>query len=1664
LLLAACWLLSGLPVLATVYYVNAANPAPAPPFNSWDTAATNIQDAINLTSTNDTVLVTNGVYAFGGLAMEGGLTNRVALTNAITVQSVNGPWVTTILGAGAINGPAAVRCAWLTNGATLSGFTLTAGASQTSGDAALESGGGVWCATSSALVANCVIVSNTAYESGGGIYQGTLMNSLVSSNGCRSAVGGASYQSVLNNCTIVSNTAVGAAQPLAMTNCIIYFNGQGENYSVSGSAFSRCCTTPALAGTGNFTNEPQLLADGVHVADTSACIGAGIGPAAGTDVFGKAWANPPSVGCAEWFPAPLVVTPPATAFPATGGIAIGAAVAGQSPFTCRWTKNGLPVQSDANHIFVNSPTLLINNFALSDAGSYQMVVSNSFGLATSVVSQVSVHCVAAGGTAQSPYSDWTSAATNIQDAINAAQTGDVVLVTNGLYAFGGMIMDGMQSNRVALTGAIMVQSVNGPWATTILGGNRTNGAPATRCAWLTNGAALVGFTLEGAATLNLLEYGGGVWCASSNALVANCIISSNIAGMGGGAYSGTLRNCAIFANNGQYGGGTARGFLNNCTVTANAATLFGGGIYYPLAQTNCIVYYNSNSGAANIYGPGPASYCCTYPMPSGGVGNFTNAPQLFVDNVHLLINSPCIGAGTNLGASTDIAGRPWNNPPSIGCSEATLAPLVGSPVIQLTNNPPGFVITAAITGAGQLSSWWLENGIPLQNHGQFSSTQSASLIATGVSLTDAGGFQLVVSNSFGVVTSAVAQVVMHCVDAAGTNPVAPYLSWDTAATNIQDAITAANVGEIVMVTNGIYAQGGISMDGVITNVVSVNRAILVQSVNGAGSTIIQGAWDPVSTNGPGAVRGVWMTTNAILSGFTIQGGATRAVFNGSDLNGGGVFGTASSVVANCVILNNTAASAGGGAYGATLINCTLATNRALGIPGIGGVQPHGGGAYNCGLRNCIITGNYALFAGGGTASAELTNCAVIGNSAGTEAGGVYYGTLVNCTVSQNTSLSTTLDLCGGAYNATLINSIVYGNWEADRAGFSPNYSGCTFIYSCTTPTAPGTGNIATDPQLLADGIHLAATSPCRGAGEESVVSETDIDGQPWNNPPSIGCDEWQPAPIMASQPGFQVGVPSHGLTCTVEVAGASSTYQWTQNGVAIQDNGHFSNSDSAGLTINNFGPGDAGAYQVIATNAFGAVTSSVVQLVIHAVDAAGANPISPFSSWHTAATSIQDAIDASAAGDVVLVTNGVYTNGGMAIDGTLTNRVVLDKPITVISVHGYSVTLIEGAWDPTNKNGPAAVRCAYLADGAVLNGFTLCNGATLAGNLAGGPSDSGGGIYCVSANGQAVNCVLSNNSAIFGGGIANGTLNNSLVILNQAGSEGGGGYSGSLNNCTVVDNTALTLAGGTYYSTVENSIVVANYRVVGFVQQSDNYEPLGLSQYSYSCTSPLPGGASNINATPEFLDNYQLPANSPCVGAGSPADAVGYDLDGEPWNNPPAMGCSEVVQSDLVGPLSVQVVSFSTNLLVNQLGGYTGIITGRAAWVEWAFGDGVTVSNTGASAIHSWTNAGNYTVTLTAFNNDNPAGVSASQLVTVQQPVAPQLTLPVLTTNGIQFQFNGQTNPDNAVQYTVQYATNLIPPVSWQTLGTIYFNHQSTLQISDPAATNATRFYRVLAQ
>jgi hypothetical protein len=115
---------------------------------------------------------------------------------------------------------------------------------------------------------------------------------------------------------------------------------------------------------------------------------------------------------------------------------------------------------------------------------------------------------------------------------------------------------------------------------------------------------------------------------------------------------------------------------------------------------------------------------------------------------------------------------------------------------------------------------------------------------------------------------------------------------------------------------------------------------------------------------------------------------------------------------------------------------------------------------------------------------------------------------------------------------------------------------------------------------------------------------------------------------------------------------------------------------------------------------------------VHYVDVNSTDATPPYLSWSTAATNIQDAVDAAVAGDEIVVTNGNYTRGGR--NGS---RVAVDKPLSLRSVNGPQFTRIRG------DTGLQRFRCVYLADGASLSGFTLSHG------IVQGQGGSGGGAY-----------------------------------------------------------------------------------------------------------------------------------------------------------------------------------------------------------------------------------------------------------------------------------------------------------------------------------------------
>ena len=510
-----------------------------------------------------------------------------------------------------------------------------------------------------------------------------------------------------------------------------------------------------------------------------------------------------------------------------------------------------------------------------------------------------------------------------------------------------------------------------------------------------------------------------------------------------------------------------------------------------------------------------------------------------------------------------------------------------------------------------------------------------------------------------------------------------------------------------------------------------------------------------------------------------------------------------------------------------------------------------------------MSGNSASGNGGGAIVGTLNNCVLTGNSAGA-GGGACYGTLNNCTLSGNSASG----YGGGINGGTLNNCIVYYNTAPQGA----NFDGSTLNYCCTTPTpANATGNLVVEPEL-ASASHLSAGSPCRGAGSAAYTTGVDIDGESWLSPPSIGCDEYC----------------SGSFTGTVSVAIAVT---YTNVAVAFSLDFQGSISGRVGASRWEFGDGTivsnrpyashawraAGDYAVVLrayneSYPAGVTTTTAVHVVaqpVHYVSLSSASPSAPYSTWGTAATNIQLAVDAtSVVGSLVLVSNGVYQAGGKKVYGSMSNRVAVDKPVTVASVNGPEVTVIQGQKATGGGNGTNAVRCVFLANGAVLAGFTLTNGATLSYN------SYGGGIYCQSVSAVVSNCVLAGNSASYGGGgTYSGTLNNCTLRGNSASISGsfgsvygGGAYSSTLNNCTLTGNSASYsgsgsgsgYGGGAYSSTLSNCTLTGN-------------------SASYSGSGSGPGSGYGGGAYSSTLNNCTLTRNSASQsGIGAYVSGSGY--------------------------------------------------------------------------------------------------------------------------------------------------------------------------------------------
>jgi hypothetical protein len=312
-----------------------------------------------------------------------------------------------------------------------------------------------------------------------------------------------------------------------------------------------------------------------------------------------------------------------------------------------------------------------------------------------------------------PYADLSTAAATIQDAVDAATNGDLVLVNDGAYQNGFRISSnsglpsGSITNRVLIGKRITVQSINGPSAAYI------SGSGIYRCVYLTNGAALDGFTLMNGSAGYTYPFGprgyqtvagnGGAVCGSTpiGGVVSNCIITGNSAtSYGGGASGVTLLNCQLSGNIAATGGGAAGCTLIGCSVTGNSAPTTstsgqqlslsgtggglnagsaancviagnnaweGGGTYAVGKLFNCTIVNNSagfnggvSYGSYNGLATDALTNCLVYFNTAGTNNNYGSAGSLAFDHCCTFPLPAGIGNLTNDPALVDFAGGDYH--------------------------------------------------------------------------------------------------------------------------------------------------------------------------------------------------------------------------------------------------------------------------------------------------------------------------------------------------------------------------------------------------------------------------------------------------------------------------------------------------------------------------------------------------------------------------------------------------------------------------------------------------------------------------------------------------------------------------------------------------------------------------------------------------------------------------------------------------------------------------------------------------------------------------------------------------------------------------------------------------------------------------------------------
>jgi hypothetical protein len=198
----------------------------------------------------------------------------------------------------------------------------------------------------------------------------------------------------------------------------------------------------------------------------------------------------------------------------------------------------------------------------------------------------------------------------IQAAIDDANDGDTVLITQGVYTGDG-------NRNIDFKGkAIIVRSTD-PNDSNVISATIVDCNQSGRGFYFHTGedanSVLDGFTVINGFAIP----GGGILCDGSRPTISNCWIIGCSAGGGRSCYGGgiccgddtTITKCKISSNFAALGGGVAGGKLNYCIISGNRALICGGGVGNPDSMNNCVISGNTANAGGGVWGGGTLINC-----------------------------------------------------------------------------------------------------------------------------------------------------------------------------------------------------------------------------------------------------------------------------------------------------------------------------------------------------------------------------------------------------------------------------------------------------------------------------------------------------------------------------------------------------------------------------------------------------------------------------------------------------------------------------------------------------------------------------------------------------------------------------------------------------------------------------------------------------------------------------------------------------------------------------------------------------------------------------------------------------------------------------------------------------------------------------------------------